>query len=145
MKRPFQINYHPNFLLVLLQSIHPIHACIIYITSSTHLPSNPRSRALPPLLGRKCSVGSLTSRRQAAMTKRSGWPHWGLRRYAESKLWSMMFIPKLQSRVHAVPALSHLCRSGFLFSARISCGEQSWINRRPLRRLIMVVTLSLVT
>ncbi len=67
----------------------------------------------------------------------------GLRRYGESKLWGMMFMQKLQSRVKAVPALRHICAMavdpGVIFSTDI-LREQAWIWRRPLRRMVSFMT-----
>lgn len=65
----FQVNYLSNFLLVLLllQSMHPEHARIVYVTSWTHDPSDLHSRALP--LDKRCGARSPISQRRAAHVK----------------------------------------------------------------------------
>lgn len=67
----------------------------------------------------------------------------GLRRYAESKLWGMMFMLRLQSRLDAEPSSRHvgtlMVDPGGVFSTNIM-REQTWIWRRPLRTVLRLVT-----
>ena len=141
----FQVNYLSNFLLVLLllQSMHPRHARIVYITSWTHDPADAHNRALP--LQRKMwrPVPDLAA--PSHLDKKLGMSKTvlGLRRYAESKLWAMMFMQNLQRRVDAEPTLSHISTlmvdPGGVFSTQIM-REQTWMWRRPLRAILKAVT-----
>ncbi|MCJ1346906.1 hypothetical protein MMC31_005126 [Peltigera leucophlebia] len=139
----FQVNYLSNFLLVLLllQSMHPLHAHVVFVTSWTHDPYDPHSRALPLERQMWRPVPDLAA--PSHQEKKLGMTTLGLRRYAESKLWGMMFMHKLQSRVNAVPALRHISAlavdPGCVFSTDIM-REQPWIWRRPLRRFLMIAT-----
>lgn len=129
-----QVNYLSNFLLVLhlFQSMHPLHARIVYITSWTHDPFDPHSRVLSLQSEMWRPLPDLAA--PARVDKKLSMATWGFRRYAESKLWSMMFMQRLQSRVNAVPALSHICALAVdpegVFRKDIM-REQAWILRRP--------------
>lgn len=139
----FQVNYLSNFLLVLLllQSMHPLHARIVYITSWTHDPSDPHSRALPLQSEMWRPLPDLAA--PTRVDKKLSKTKLGFRRYAESKLWGMMFMQRLQSCVNAVPALCHICAlavdPGGVFSTDIM-REQGWILRSPLRKLLRFMT-----
>ncbi|KAL8727060.1 MAG: hypothetical protein Q9166_006303 [cf. Caloplaca sp. 2 TL-2023] len=138
----FQVNYLANFLLVqlLLQSMHPVHARIIYITSSIYNPQALHGvlplekemwRPVPELV-----EPSLPDDRLSRTIV-------GLQRYAASKLWGMMFIQQLQKRLTGIPALRHIralaLDPGLVFSTNI-IREQQWVWRQPLRKLLSAVT-----
>ncbi len=139
----FQVNYLSNFLLVLLllQSMQPLHARVIYITSWAHDPSDPHNRGLQLQSEMWHPLPELAAPSRPG--RKFGMTAWGFTRYAESKLWGMMFMQKLQSRINAVPALRHICAlaidPGGVFSTGIM-REQAWIWRQPLRKLLRVVT-----
>ncbi|MCJ1249378.1 hypothetical protein MMC30_006601 [Trapelia coarctata] len=133
----FQINYLANFLLVLLllQSLDRQNGRILFITSWTHDPLDPKSRLLPLRKEMWRPVRELAipapdrgfSRTQA-----------GLRRYAESKLCCMMFMHALQARLDAVPGLAKISvlsvDPGSVFSTGIT-RQQAWFMRGPYRVL----------
>ena len=139
----FQVNYLANFLLVLLllESIDKDSGRIVFISSWTHDPANPYNRGLKlketmwrplPDLARPGQADGKGLASQA-----------GMRRYAESKLWLMMFMYELQRRTDAKQALRNISvlsvDPGGVFTTDIM-RDNLWIFRVPLRKMFQVLT-----
>ncbi|KAL8994875.1 MAG: hypothetical protein Q9169_005273 [Polycauliona sp. 2 TL-2023] len=139
----FQVNYLANFLLVLLllPSLNRNHARVIYITSVTHNASHAHCRFLPLEKEMWRSLEDLAKSNHLDEMRNPTTA--GLRRYAESKLWAVMFMEQLRSQLRSTTALTHV-RSlavdpGCVFSTNIM-REQTWFLRKPLRWILRGVT-----
>ena len=139
----FQVNYLANFLLVLLllESMDKENGRVIFISSWTHDPANPYNRGLKlkktmwrpvPDLARPAQADGKGMANQA-----------GMRRYAESKLWLMMFMYELQRRIDFTHLLSNISvlsvDPGGIFTTDIM-RDNLWVFRVPLRKMFQVLT-----
>ncbi|MCJ1387793.1 hypothetical protein MMC18_000636 [Xylographa bjoerkii] len=139
----FQVNYLANFLLVLLllESIDKENGRIIFISSWTHDPASPYNRGLKL---KKTMWRPVPDLARPGQTDRKGRDSQaGMRRYAESKLWLMMFMYELQRRINAKQDLSNISvlsvDPGGIFTTDIM-RENLWIFRVPLRKAFQVLT-----
>ena len=139
----FQVNYLANFLLVLLllESMDKENGRIIFISSWTHDPANTYNRGLRL---RKTMWRAVPDLARPKATDAKGLANQaGMRRYAESKLWLVMFMYELQRRIDAEKDLSNISvlsvDPGGIFTTDIM-RENLWIFRVPLRKAFQVLT-----
>jgi len=139
----FQVNYLANFLIVLLllESMDKERGRIIFISSWTHDPANPYNRGLKLEKTMWRPVPDLARPGQA--DPKGHVSQAGMKRYAESKLWLMMFMYELQRNLEAKKNLSKVSvlsvDPGGIFTTDIM-RENLWIFRVPLRKVFQVLT-----
>ena len=139
----FQVNYLANFLLVLLllESMDKENGRIIFISSWTHDPANSYNRGLKL---KKTMWRPVSDIARPAQADGKGLANQaGMRRYAESKLWLMMFMYELQRRIDATQDLSDISvlsvDPGGIFTTDIM-RDNLWVFRVPLRKMFQVLT-----
>ncbi|MCJ1282013.1 hypothetical protein MMC26_001336 [Xylographa opegraphella] len=139
----FQVNYLANFLLVLLllESMDKENGRIIFISSWTHDPANTYNRGLKL---KKTMWRPFSDLARPAQADGKGLANQaGMRRYAESKLWLMMFMYELQHRIDANQDLSGISAlsvdPGGIFTTDIM-RNNLWVFRVPLRKMFQVLT-----
>ncbi|MCJ1431734.1 hypothetical protein MMC27_001089 [Xylographa pallens] len=139
----FQVNYLANFLLVLLllESMDKENGRVIFISSWTHDPADPFNRGVKLEKTMWRPVPDLANPAQA--DGKGLLNHAGMRRYAESKLWLMMFMYELQRRIDITQDLSNISvlsvDPGGMFTTDIM-RDNLWVFRVPLRKMFQLVT-----